>query len=327
VPLRLMGLAVLANPLRPDTAGVIECLQKAQIRCAMVTGDHLRTAVSVAHQCCILPGSRPVLLMDAAADAPPAAALPARRALEAAGGGGGGEAERLAGATLAAVASSHSLGNLAGAGEGAGGGGSPSPRRGGSGGVVLSVLHPDGSVTDAAPRGAALAAVMTGDMECAVTGKGFDALLARPDPELVQPMLRRGAVFARMSPDNKRDLMHLLGNGLEAAPAARPLGLHVGAHRGRGGLATRCRGRGPGGRPCPGTRVPCSHGCLCAWGGCDPRRRRPFRPPLTRPPRRAALRRPRPQASAATAPTTAARSRRRTSASPYARPRRPSRRP
>lgn len=65
VRLRLMGLAVLANPLRPDTAGVIECLQKAQIRCAMVTGDHLRTAISVALQCNILPGGRPVLLVDA----------------------------------------------------------------------------------------------------------------------------------------------------------------------------------------------------------------------------------------------------------------------
>jgi hypothetical protein len=83
-----MGLAVLANPLRPDTAGVIECLQKAQIRCAMVTGDHLRTAISVAHQCSILPGGRPVLLMDAAG---------AGEGAEAAGGAGaqhrlGGEA-------------------------------------------------------------------------------------------------------------------------------------------------------------------------------------------------------------------------------------------
>jgi cation-transporting ATPase 13A2 len=141
---------------------------------------------------------------------------------------------------LAAVPSSHSLGNLADARQ------PPSPGRGGSaasshGGVSLTVLHPDGSVTDAAPRGSVLAAVMTGDMECAVTGKGFDALLARPDPELVQPMLRRGAVFARMSPDNKRDLMHLLGNGLESAPLARPLGLHVGAPP--GGVRLREWGR------------------------------------------------------------------------------------
>ncbi|KIY92781.1 ATPase type 13A2 [Monoraphidium neglectum] len=64
VPLRLLGLAVLANPLRPDTAGVIEVLQKAQIRCGMVTGDHLRTAISVALQCGVLPAARPVLLVD-----------------------------------------------------------------------------------------------------------------------------------------------------------------------------------------------------------------------------------------------------------------------
>jgi hypothetical protein len=72
---------------------------------------------------------------------------------------------------------------------------------------------------------------MMGELECAVTGKGFDALLAPPyDTELLQPMLRRGTVFARMSPDNKRDLMELLGNGLQtaAAPGCPKLGLHVG---------------------------------------------------------------------------------------------------
>jgi magnesium-transporting ATPase (P-type) len=43
---------------------VIEVLQKAQIRCGMVTGDHLRTAISVALQCGVLPAARPVLLVD-----------------------------------------------------------------------------------------------------------------------------------------------------------------------------------------------------------------------------------------------------------------------
>lgn len=134
VPLQLVGLAVLANPLRPDSAGAIQDLQNAlvgcpaacmlramhhlhaqadmpcrsialapcrtrpvthphsllqlvrvkrmarlcvapqrlllclpagvQIRTAMVTGDHVRTAISVAHQCHILPVGRPVLLVD-----------------------------------------------------------------------------------------------------------------------------------------------------------------------------------------------------------------------------------------------------------------------
>lgn len=42
-----------------------------QIRTAMVTGDHVRTAISVAHQCHILPVGRPVLLVDGPAPAAP----------------------------------------------------------------------------------------------------------------------------------------------------------------------------------------------------------------------------------------------------------------
>ncbi len=38
IPLRLVGLAVMANPLRPCSAGVIRQLQNASIRTVMVTG-------------------------------------------------------------------------------------------------------------------------------------------------------------------------------------------------------------------------------------------------------------------------------------------------
>lgn len=38
VGLRLVGLAVMANPLRPDSAGVVAQLQAAGIRTIMVTG-------------------------------------------------------------------------------------------------------------------------------------------------------------------------------------------------------------------------------------------------------------------------------------------------
>ncbi len=65
-PLTLVGLAVMANPLRPDSAGVITQLHKANIRCAMVTGDHVRTAISVAHQAGILPEGKAVCLVDGA---------------------------------------------------------------------------------------------------------------------------------------------------------------------------------------------------------------------------------------------------------------------
>eukprot|EP00879_Flechtneria_rotunda_P018825 GHRR01019759.1.p1 GENE.GHRR01019759.1~~GHRR01019759.1.p1 ORF type:complete len:982 (+),score=342.10 GHRR01019759.1:311-3256(+) len=172
VPLQLAGLAVLENPLRPDTAGAIEALHKAQIRTAMVTGDHVRTAISISHQCNILPPGRPVLLMDAAPANGPITSSP----------------------------------------------------------VALSVLYPDGSVNHTVTRASVLPQVMMGDLECAVTGKGFDALLTAPyDQELLQPMLRRGAVFARMSPDNKQNLVELLGSGLQVAgPGCPKLGSHVG---------------------------------------------------------------------------------------------------
>lgn len=70
-----------------------------------------------------------------------------------------------------------------------------------------------------------------GELECAVTGKGFDALLQPPyNTDVLQPVLRRGCVFARMSPDNKRDLIEMLGSGLQTAPVlgCPKLGLHVG---------------------------------------------------------------------------------------------------
>lgn len=73
--------------------------------------------------------------------------------------------------------------------------------------------------------------VMMGELECAVTGKGFDALLQPPyDTEVLQTVLRRGCVFARMSPDNKRDLIEMLGAGWLTAPepGCPKLGLHVG---------------------------------------------------------------------------------------------------
>ncbi len=64
--LGFMGLAVMVNPLRPDTAQVLAELQAAGIRTVMVTGDHARTAVSVGQQCGMLGRRRKVVYVDAA---------------------------------------------------------------------------------------------------------------------------------------------------------------------------------------------------------------------------------------------------------------------
>lgn len=57
----------MVNPLRDDTAAVLAELQDADIRTVMVTGDHARTAVSVAHHCGMLCQNRPVAFADTAA--------------------------------------------------------------------------------------------------------------------------------------------------------------------------------------------------------------------------------------------------------------------
>ncbi|KAG2500541.1 hypothetical protein HYH03_001317 [Edaphochlamys debaryana] len=435
VRLQLVGLAVMANPLRGDTADTIAQLQYASIRTVMVTGDHLRTAVSVAHKCNILPTQRPILLIDAA-DAPvhthahalatpvapapvlipgspgpgpatpgglavpgpygdaaavplassPGAATPGHSAplpvvrqqhvlsyTGATGPGPAGEPtpmgdpsiaalgdwagnllrdsieEQEAAAAAAARAGAggsppgadgafgggngdgggfgsamagfhrgtsghHAVFTLDGDGESEGGAGpGPGPAANGNGnglhyappvlipaasdaaasgaspaaaaaplapalvppgslpagGLRLSVLDAEGNVLpslaalELGPSGyahstttlstlstasssalpafasaasfsapanaqALLARVLTGDLECAVTGKGFSWLLAALDPGLLEPVLRRAGVFARMSPDNKRDLMLLLGSGIDGVEGCPRLGLRVG---------------------------------------------------------------------------------------------------
>ena len=49
--LRFLGLIVFENKLKPGTGAAIRNLLNAHIPCRMVTGDNIRTAVSVAREC------------------------------------------------------------------------------------------------------------------------------------------------------------------------------------------------------------------------------------------------------------------------------------
>ncbi|KAK7789038.1 hypothetical protein R5R35_010541 [Gryllus longicercus] len=55
------GLLVMQNTLKPETTPVIKQLQKARIRCLMVTGDNILTAVSVARDCGMIPNGDTVV--------------------------------------------------------------------------------------------------------------------------------------------------------------------------------------------------------------------------------------------------------------------------
>ncbi|PSC67462.1 hypothetical protein C2E20_8853 [Micractinium conductrix] len=166
--LAFCGLAVMVNPLRSDTATVIQALQDADIRTVMVTGDHARTAVSVALSCGMLCQNRPVAFADTASAE--------------------GRVEDTD--------------------------------------LSLSAAGPDGAELGGSSE-ALLGGVGAGRLAAAITGRGFEKL---QELGAVGPFLDRGGVWARMSPDDKRTLMELLGDGSVADDGGEVPGLghHVG---------------------------------------------------------------------------------------------------
>lgn len=53
--LNFAGFLVMQNNLKPATIPVIKELNSASIRCVMVTGDNMLTALSVARECGMVP--------------------------------------------------------------------------------------------------------------------------------------------------------------------------------------------------------------------------------------------------------------------------------
>jgi magnesium-transporting ATPase (P-type) len=63
--LTLYGLAVLENRLKPDTAAILHELRfRGDLHCPMVTGDHIRTAISVARQAGMMDRDARVIIVD-----------------------------------------------------------------------------------------------------------------------------------------------------------------------------------------------------------------------------------------------------------------------
>ncbi|KAJ1968270.1 hypothetical protein IWQ62_001346 [Dispira parvispora] len=60
--LEFLGFIVFENKLKPSTTAVIQTLDKALIRRVMCTGDNVLTAISVARECGIIPMDEPVYI-------------------------------------------------------------------------------------------------------------------------------------------------------------------------------------------------------------------------------------------------------------------------
>ncbi|XP_043989033.1 polyamine-transporting ATPase 13A3-like isoform X4 [Gambusia affinis] len=64
--MEFLGLIVMQNKIKPETAGVLTELRRANIRTLMVTGDDMLTAVSVARDCGMVRSHENVIVADAA---------------------------------------------------------------------------------------------------------------------------------------------------------------------------------------------------------------------------------------------------------------------
>ncbi|XP_055922264.1 polyamine-transporting ATPase 13A3 isoform X2 [Eupeodes corollae] len=62
--LEFLGFVILENRLKPDTTDVIKCLTLANIRTIMVTGDNILTALSVAKDCGIVGKKQSVITVN-----------------------------------------------------------------------------------------------------------------------------------------------------------------------------------------------------------------------------------------------------------------------
>ncbi|XP_019733551.1 probable cation-transporting ATPase 13A3 isoform X2 [Hippocampus comes] len=61
----LLGLIIMQNKIKEQTAGVLLDLRQANIRTLMVTGDNMLTAISVARDCGMIRGHEKVIIADA----------------------------------------------------------------------------------------------------------------------------------------------------------------------------------------------------------------------------------------------------------------------
>ena len=220
--LRFCGLAVMVNPLRRDTTAVVAQLHDAGIRTVMVTGDHAATAASVARLCGMLCANRAVATADTACGegrvqdselalrgtAPDGAPLP------------GGTEELLAGVAAGSLAAAVT-------GRGFEKVGAPAGMH-----AALGWPHPP-----------SLCSPAYATTQPVLAPTGLPPLPHPPLPPpppgctqqlqevgLLEPFLRHAGVFARMSPDDKRALMELLGDGAlgEDGGEVAGLGHHVG---------------------------------------------------------------------------------------------------
>ncbi|XP_032388414.1 probable cation-transporting ATPase 13A3 isoform X4 [Etheostoma spectabile] len=157
--MEFLGLIIMQNKIKEETAGVLRELRQANIRTLMVTGDNMLTAISVARECGMVRANERVIIAEAA---PP-------------------KDFHLASITW------HYTENPA-----------PTTKDNQTVEINLRDEEYDKKVPQQEQR-----------YHFAVTGRTF-AVITEHFPQLVQKLVLRATVFARMAPDQKTQLVEVL---------------------------------------------------------------------------------------------------------------------
>lgn len=158
--LQFLGFIVFENKLKPGTAPNIHTLRAAHIACRMVTGDNVRTAISVARECGLISHSASVYIPTF---------IP---------GTGFGEESRLDWSSV--DDERHKLDEY-----------------------TLKPISQETMALDTAE-------LEITDYQLALTGDVFKWMLEYAPLEAMNRMLVKGVIFARMSPDEKAELVERL---------------------------------------------------------------------------------------------------------------------
>jgi len=59
-----LGFLIMENKLKPESTEVLQDLKLCEVKCSMVTGDNILTAISVARQCNIIDSENEVWIGD-----------------------------------------------------------------------------------------------------------------------------------------------------------------------------------------------------------------------------------------------------------------------
>lgn len=173
--LDLLGLIVLENRLKPDTTPCMKNLNTASIRLIMVTGDNILTAISVAKDCGLVTPRQTIITVNCDSSAPPQLYYTITNTKT-----------KLLNNDLSLLSNSASIQSLD---------------------TIESqtITADNGNVG----MGKTKPQVLFNNYRFAMSGKVW-GVVKEFYPELIGRFVTRGAIFARMSPDQKQQLVEEL---------------------------------------------------------------------------------------------------------------------